>query len=216
VTVAQSEFVVRTKLRMPRFARAPIARERLLARFGETLSPFTLVSAPPGFGKTTLVTQLSAARRDAVAWFQIDRLDSDPRRFVAHLLAAVQEEIPAFGRSHLDEVLQREVGANQQDIVRFINAVGELDRRLILVLDDYHDGGSAWLGIAAVLPKYRRRGGQSALMVQRIRDAIAAGATRIFTETDEPAEARANPSLNNMERSGFRKVVSRTHFIGPT
>ena len=53
-------------------------------------------------------------------------------------------------------------------------------------------------------------------MVQRIRDAIAAGATRIFTETDEPAEARANPSLNNMERCGFRKVVSRTHFIGPT
>ncbi len=78
------------------------------------------------------------------------------------------------------------------------------------------DGGSAWLGIAAVLPKYRRRGGQSALMVQRIRDAIAAGATRIFTETDEPVEARANPSLNNMERCGFRKVVSRTHFIGPT
>ena len=139
MAVAQSEFVVRTKLRMPGFARAPIARERLLARFGETLSPFTLVSAPAGFGKTTLVTQLSAARRDTVAWLQIDRLDSDPRRFVAHLLAAVQEEIPAFGRDHLDEVLRREVGATRQDIVRFINAVGELERRLILVLDDYHE-----------------------------------------------------------------------------
>ena len=53
-------------------------------------------------------------------------------------------------------------------------------------------------------------------MVQRIRDAIAAGATRIFTETDEPAEARANPSLNNMERCGFQKIWSRTHFVGPT
>ena len=78
------------------------------------------------------------------------------------------------------------------------------------------DGGSAWLGMAGVLPKYRRRGGQRALMVQRIRDAISAGAARIFTETDEPVEARANPSLNNMERCGFQKVVSRTHFIGPT
>src|SRR5499433_2562757 len=124
---------------MPWSARPPIARERLLTRLGETLSPFTLVSAPPGFGKTTLVTQLAAVRRDAVAWFQIDRLDSDPRRFVAHLLAAVQEEIASFGRDHLHEVLQREVGADQRDIVRFVNAVSELDRRLILVLDDYHE-----------------------------------------------------------------------------
>ena len=139
MTAVESESVVRTKLRMPRFARTPITRERLLARFGDTLSPFTLVSASPGFGKTTLVTQLVSARRDAVAWFQIDRLDSDPRRFVAHLLAAVQEEIAAFGRDHLHEVLQREVGADQRDIVRFVNAVSELDRRLILVLDDYHE-----------------------------------------------------------------------------
>jgi GNAT superfamily N-acetyltransferase len=78
------------------------------------------------------------------------------------------------------------------------------------------DGGSAWLGMAAVLPEYRRRGGQLALMVQRIRDAIVAGAVRIFTETDEPSEPRANPSLNNMERCGFRKIWSRTHFVGPT
>jgi len=77
------------------------------------------------------------------------------------------------------------------------------------------DGNGAWLGMAAVLPEYRRRGGQRSLMVQRIRDAIAAGATRIFTETDEPSQAGANPSLNNMERCGFEKIVSRTQFIGP-
>src|SRR5262249_56480973 len=78
------------------------------------------------------------------------------------------------------------------------------------------DGDSAWLGMAGVLPEYRRRGGQSSLMVQRIRDAIAAGATRIFTETGEPSQAGANPSLNNMERCGFKKIRSRTQFIGPT
>ena len=78
------------------------------------------------------------------------------------------------------------------------------------------DCDSAWLGMAGVLPKYTRRGGQTSLMVQRIRDAIAAGATRIFTETDEPSQAGANPSLNNMERCGFEKIVSRTLFIGPT
>ena len=78
------------------------------------------------------------------------------------------------------------------------------------------DGDRAWLGMAGVLPEYRRRGGQTCLMVQRIRDAIAAGATRIFTETGEPSQAGANPSLNNMERCGFEKIVSRTQFIGPS
>ena len=88
VTPAQSELIVRTKLRMPRPARSPVARERLLTRLGGRLSPVTIVSAPPGSGKTTLVAQLVGLRRDAVAWFQIDRPDSDPRRFVAHLIAA--------------------------------------------------------------------------------------------------------------------------------
>jgi GNAT superfamily N-acetyltransferase len=77
------------------------------------------------------------------------------------------------------------------------------------------EGHTAWLGMGGVLPEYRRRGGQRSLMVQRIRDAIAAGATRIFTETGEPSQAGANPSLNNMERCGFQKIVSRTQFIGP-
>jgi GNAT superfamily N-acetyltransferase len=76
------------------------------------------------------------------------------------------------------------------------------------------DGHDAWLGMGAMLPDYRRRGGQRALMAQRIRDAIAAGATRIFSETGEPEEKGANPSLNNMERCGFEKVVTRTSFVG--
>jgi GNAT superfamily N-acetyltransferase len=77
------------------------------------------------------------------------------------------------------------------------------------------DGDTAWLGMGGVLPEYRRHGGQRSLMVQRIRDAIAAGATRIFTETGEPSQPGANPSLNNMQRCGFEKIVSRTQFIGP-
>src|SRR5262245_34042736 len=139
MSAPHADFILRTKLRMPQPARTPIARERLLARLGESLLPLTLISAPPGYGKTTLVTLLPALRREVTAWFQIDRLDSDPRRFVAHLICAVQEQIPGFGRDHLNDVLRREVGADPRDIVRFLNAVGELDRKLVLVLDDYHE-----------------------------------------------------------------------------
>jgi GNAT superfamily N-acetyltransferase len=76
------------------------------------------------------------------------------------------------------------------------------------------DGRDAWLGMGAMLPDYRRRGGQRALMAQRIRDAITAGATRIYAETGEPHEKGANPSLNNMGRCGFEKVATRTSFVG--
>ena len=159
MTPAQSELIVRTKLRMPRPARAPVARERLLTRLAGPLSPVTIVSAPPGFGKTTLVAQLIGLRRDAVAWF------------------------------------------HERDAVVGGGAL-------------FLDGHDAWLGMGAILPDYRRRGGQRALMTQRIRDAIAAGATRIFSETGEPQEQGTNPSLNNMERCGFVKVVTRTSFVG--
>ena len=76
------------------------------------------------------------------------------------------------------------------------------------------DGDDAWLGMGAMLPDYRRHGGHRALMAQRIRDALAAGATRIFSETGEPQEQGANPSLNNMERCGFGKVATRISFVG--
>ncbi|HEY9839469.1 MAG: hypothetical protein ACAI44_25735 [Candidatus Sericytochromatia bacterium] len=70
---------------------------------------------------------------------------------------------------------------------------------------------TAWLGIGATLPEARRRGGQGALMVRRIQDAIAVGCETIFTETgvlpDQP-----NPSLANMFRTGFRELYLRPNY----
>lgn len=77
------------------------------------------------------------------------------------------------------------------------------------------DGDSAWLGMGAVLPSHRRRGGQGALMARRIADALAAGCTRLFTETGEPVGEEANPSLANMFRCGFAMVGSRLNFEAP-
>ena len=79
------------------------------------------------------------------------------------------------------------------------------------------DGHDAWLGMGAILPDYRRRGGQRALMTQRIRDAIAAGATRIFSETGEPQEQGTNPSAQQhgtvrLREAGDAHVVRRSAF----
>jgi GNAT superfamily N-acetyltransferase len=77
------------------------------------------------------------------------------------------------------------------------------------------DGSLAWLGMGAVLPSHRRRGGHAALMARRIADAIAAGATAIATETGEPVADEPNPSLENMRRCGFACVASRLNFVAP-
>lgn len=79
----------------------------------------------------------------------------------------------------------------------------------------YRSGGFAWLGMGAVLPPYRRRGGQGALMARRIADAIGAGVRHIVTETGEPIADEPNPSLANMKRCGFVTVASRLNFAGP-
>jgi len=73
----------------------------------------------------------------------------------------------------------------------------------------------AWLGMGAVLASHRRRGGQGALMALRIADAQRAGCRHLFTETGEPMDGEANPSLANMVRCGFRTVASRLNLQAP-
>jgi GNAT superfamily N-acetyltransferase len=77
------------------------------------------------------------------------------------------------------------------------------------------DGERVWLGMGAVLPDARGRGGQQALMARRIDDAIAAGARWIATETGEPIADEPNPSLENMRRMGFEAVASRLNLAAP-
>jgi hypothetical protein len=80
----------------------------------------------------------------------------------------------------------------------------------------YQRGEVAWLGVAAVAPSHRQRGGQGALMARRIADAAAAGALHNVTETGEPTAAgEANPSLANMRRCGFTTVASRLNYAAP-
>ncbi len=66
-----------------------------------------------------------------------------------------------------------------------------------------------WLGMGAVLPAQRRRGGQQALIARRLADAAAAGCRWATSETGEPAAGEPNPSLDNLRRCGFETVASR-------
>src|SRR5213080_5119892 len=83
--------ILATKLYLPRLRPNVVSRPRLLERLNAGLHrKLTLVSAPAGFGKTTLVSAWVAGCDRPVAWLSLDAGDSDPTRFLTYLVAALQ------------------------------------------------------------------------------------------------------------------------------
>jgi LuxR family maltose regulon positive regulatory protein len=100
----------------------------------------TLLSAPTGFGKTTMLAQWRAAeeRNRPFAWVTLDAGDKDPVTLLAHVVEAVDRIEPGFG-DHIQRLLR--IGAvDLRGVVlpRLVHELGALARRIVVVLDDYH------------------------------------------------------------------------------
>ena len=126
-----------TKLHVPRRRRGLVARARLSARLDRNAA-LTLVSAPAGFGKTTLVAEwLAAADRRATAWLSLDARDNDPIVFWTYLVSALQTAVPAMGAGAL--ALLREPHTSLDEVLAtLVNELDALPDDVALVLDDYH------------------------------------------------------------------------------
>ncbi len=122
-----------TKLHVPRPRTDFVARPRLIARLEEGLSKkLTLVSAPAGYGKTTLLSEWLASGHQPAAWVVLDKGDNEPARFWAYVHAALQIALASTGSS------LPEIPPGEMFLTDLINAVDTLHQPLILVLDDYH------------------------------------------------------------------------------
>lgn len=138
---------------------ALIERPRLLERFSAGLEqPLTLISAPAGFGKSTLLSawlewqasvEGSTARIDAFCWLSLDAADSEPARFWSYLVAAIliglsnQRGEPSSALqaslNQLLDYLQSDSPPSVSTVLdELINAITGSSERLLLVLDDYH------------------------------------------------------------------------------
>lgn len=76
----------------------------------------------------------------------------------------------------------------------------------------YVAGPHAWLGIGAVQPEARRRGGQSALLARRVADGLACGVRLFATETGKPLAGEPHPSFSNIQRAGFVIAYERANW----
>lgn len=129
-----------TKLSMPSLRPHCVVRPRLLQTLEQGLVDghgFTLVSAPPGFGKTTLVTAWLKADARPVAWLSLDESDNDVVHFIRYLIASLQRVEPNIGKTTsllLDSPQLPPVSAL---LTPLINEVARLVA-VTLVLDDYH------------------------------------------------------------------------------
>ena len=137
-------WIVQTKLRPPRLRQDLVPRSLLLEGLHETISSrqLTLVSAPAGYGKTTLLASLSQAYPDLpVAWLSVDQEDNDATGFLSALIAALKRLNPACGLgaqavlanlTNPAAEIRRVVGALINDTLE------TLPLPFLLVLDDLH------------------------------------------------------------------------------
>ena len=148
--------LLETKLFIPRLRRSLVARPRLCERLGRgSRSRLTLISAPAGFGKTTLLAEwlaTAAVEERSVAWLSLDESDSPPALFWTYVTTALQTVVPDVGAGALP-LLQSPQPNVETVLATILNELSAVPKDVVLVLDDYHlvDGPDVATGMEYLL-----------------------------------------------------------------
>lgn len=130
-----------TKIQIPPLPARIVQRRRLSDALDRSIQPnccLTLISAPAGYGKTTLLSAWAQKRDPSTAWLTLDESDNDPVRFMSYLLAALQEKYPAL---ELPTPLEGQLsqGDIRDDLlIPLLNQMSRSPSPTCLILDDYH------------------------------------------------------------------------------
>src|SRR5437660_1337237 len=131
-----------TKLYRPLPRAQLVRRPQLAERLTQgVMGPLTLVSAPAGFGKTTLLAQWLAESGMPVAWLSLEPGDNELVRFLSYLIAALQTLDPQLGAAALTQLKMPPPASAETVLALLTNDVGSHERDggdFVLVLDDYH------------------------------------------------------------------------------
>ena len=148
--------LVATKLYIPKARRGLVARLRLSERLSRgAKSRLTLISAPAGFGKTTLLSawlEASGTEQRFVAWLSLEESDRQPGLFWTYAITALQSVLPGVGAGALT-LLQSVQAPIETVIATLLNELSAMPNEIHLVLDDYHlvDGPDVEAGMVFLL-----------------------------------------------------------------
>ncbi len=131
--------ILDTKFHMPKHRTELVSRPRLVKRMNEGMrQKLTLISAPAGFGKTTLVTEWASGCNQSIAWLSLDEKDNDPVRFLTYFVVALKSVAPSIGEGVLG-ILQSSQSLDMDLILtELLNEINAVPNQLTLILDDYH------------------------------------------------------------------------------
>jgi LuxR family maltose regulon positive regulatory protein len=131
--------ILATKLYVPPPRPEAVLRPRLIERLDDGLHRnLTLVSAPAGFGKTTLLGGWVATLPRPAAWLSLDEGDNNPTRFLAYLVAALRTIAPNMGEGVLGALQSPQPPPTESILTALLNEMAALAEDSVLVLDDYH------------------------------------------------------------------------------
>jgi ATP/maltotriose-dependent transcriptional regulator MalT len=131
--------ILSTKLAIPPVRSRLVVRSRLIEKLNQGMEcGFVLVSAPAGYGKTTLLSAWLDQVECAITWLSLDDGDNDLARFLAYLAAALQQVNPSIGEALENPPDTLSKPEAEPLLTPLINQLAQIENPFCLVLDDYH------------------------------------------------------------------------------
>ncbi len=131
--------LIRTKLCQPYTRPELVPRPRFQRQIGEGLrGPLTLITAPAGFGKTTLIVSSVANYEHPIAWLSLDKDDNREGRFLKYVIAALQAVEPTIGNEAAQFMTASHQVPSEAVVTSLANDLDTFGGEITLVLDDYH------------------------------------------------------------------------------